>query len=53
MRPAALVGCAITLFVLAAFAPVVAQEISGVEHWVEQVGLRLYVWELVDRFQRG
>jgi pimeloyl-ACP methyl ester carboxylesterase len=45
MRPAALVGCAITLFVLAAFAPVVAQEISGVEHWVEQAGLRLYVWE--------
>ena len=45
MRPAALVGCAITLVVLAAFAPVVAQEVSGVEHWVEQAGLRLSVWE--------
>jgi hypothetical protein len=45
MRPAALVACAVMLSVLAAFAPVAAQEVSGVEHWVEQAGLKLYVWE--------
>ena len=45
MRPAALVACAVTLSVLAAFAPVAAQEVSGVEHWVEHAGLKLYVWE--------
>jgi pimeloyl-ACP methyl ester carboxylesterase len=45
MRPAALVACAVTLSVLAAFASVAAQEVSGVEHWVEHAGLKLYVWE--------
>ena len=45
MRPAAWVACVVTLSVLAAFAPVAAQEVSGAEHWVEHAGLRLYVWE--------
>lgn len=45
MRPRAVVGCAVTLFVLASVTPSAAQGVSGVEHWVEHAGLRLYVWE--------
>jgi pimeloyl-ACP methyl ester carboxylesterase len=45
MRPAALFGSAIALFVLASSAVVIAQEVSGVEHWVEHDGIRIYVWE--------
>jgi pimeloyl-ACP methyl ester carboxylesterase len=33
------------LTVLASVTPVAAQEVSGVEHWVEHAGLKLYVWE--------
>jgi pimeloyl-ACP methyl ester carboxylesterase len=40
-----MVGCAVTFSVLASVMAVAAQEVSGVEHWVEQAGLTLYVWE--------
>ena len=33
------------LAVLASVPLVAAQEVSGVEHWVERAGLKLYVWE--------
>src|SRR5919108_5536689 len=45
MRPSAVMRCAVLLAVLASVTPVVAQEVNGVEHWVEQAGLKLYVWE--------
>src|SRR5215475_7926102 len=45
MRRRTVVGCAVTFYVLASFMSVAAQEVSGVEHWVEHVGLKLYVWE--------
>src|SRR5262245_42981615 len=45
MRPSAVVRYAVLLAVLASVTPVVAQEVSGVEHWVEHAGLKLYVWE--------
>ena len=45
MRSSAVMRCTVLLAVLAAVTPVVAQEVSGVEHWVEQAGLKLYVWE--------
>jgi alpha-beta hydrolase superfamily lysophospholipase len=45
MRPRAVVGCAVTFYVLASVMSVAGQEVSGVEHWVEHAGLKLYVWE--------
>ena len=45
MRPSAVVRCAVLLAVLASVTPVAAQEVSGIEHWVEHAGLKLYVWE--------
>jgi pimeloyl-ACP methyl ester carboxylesterase len=45
MRPRTVVGCAVTFYVLASLMSVAAQEVSGVEHWVEHAGLKLYVWE--------
>src|SRR5215831_3283288 len=45
MRSRAVMRCTVLLAVLAAVTPVVAQEVSGVEHWVEQAGLKLSVWE--------
>jgi len=45
MRPRAVVGCAVFCSVLVSVMSVAAQEVSGVEHWVEHAGLRLYVWE--------
>src|SRR5215831_2635459 len=45
MRPSAVVRCAVMLSVLVSVTPVAAQEVSGVEHWVEHAGLKLYVWE--------
>jgi len=45
MRPSAVVRYAVLLAVLASVTPVTAQEVSGVEHWVEHAGLKLYVWE--------
>ena len=43
MRPAAFVAYVVTLSVLAACAPMAAQEDSGMEHWVEHAGLKLYL----------
>jgi pimeloyl-ACP methyl ester carboxylesterase len=45
MRPSAVMRYAVLLTVLASVTPVAAQEVSGVEHWVEHAGLKLYVWE--------
>ena len=45
MRPKAGVGYAVTCYVLASFMSVAAQDVSGVEHWVEHAGLKLYIWE--------
>src|SRR4029434_9646602 len=45
MRPRTVVGCAVIFSVLASLMSVAAQEVSGVEHWVEHAGLKLYVWE--------
>jgi len=39
------IGCAVIFYVLASVMSVAAQEVSGVEHWVEYAGLKLYVWE--------
>ena len=35
----------VALYVLASVTLLAAQEVSGVEHWVEHAGLKLYVWE--------
>jgi hypothetical protein len=43
MRPRTVVGCAVMLYVLASVTLLAAQEVSGVEHWVEHAGLKLYV----------
>ena len=45
MRSAVLFGWAIILYALASSAPAAAQEVTGVEHWVENAGIRIYVWE--------
>jgi pimeloyl-ACP methyl ester carboxylesterase len=45
MRPGAVAGCAVLFSVLVSVMAVAAQEINGVEHWVEHAGLKLYVWE--------
>src|SRR4029434_10525149 len=45
MRPVAVAGCAVLFSVLVSVMSVAAQEVSGVEHWVEHAGLKLYVWE--------
>jgi hypothetical protein len=45
MRPGAVIGCAVTFYVLGSLMPLAAQEVSGVEHWVENAGVRLYLWE--------
>lgn len=37
--------CAVMFAVLAFAAPVAAQEVNGVEHWVENSGVKIYVWE--------
>ena len=38
-------GLAVLAAVLAFAAPLAAQEVAGVEHWVERNGVRLHVWE--------
>jgi pimeloyl-ACP methyl ester carboxylesterase len=45
MRPRTVVGYAVIFSVLTSVMSVAAQEVSGVEHWVEHTGLKLYVWE--------
>jgi len=45
MRPGPVVGCAVLFSALFSFMSAPAQEISGMEHWVEHAGLRLHVWE--------
>ncbi|MGA2936953.1 MAG: alpha/beta hydrolase [Syntrophobacteraceae bacterium] len=36
---------AAVLCMLASVSPVAAQDISGVEHWVDNAGIKIYVWE--------
>ncbi len=38
-------AAAVVLHALAWSAPSAAQEVAGVEHWVENAGVRIYVWE--------
>jgi hypothetical protein len=45
MKPSTVVGYTVTFYILASIVAVAAQEVSGVEHWVEHAGLTLYVWE--------
>lgn len=45
MRPGALVGFTLTIYLLGSLTPSAAQEAIGVEHWVEHAGIRLYIWE--------
>lgn len=45
MRPRALLPFVLTALILALFTPSAAQEVVGVEHWVEHGGIKLYVWE--------
>ena len=45
MRLCVLQGLAMITSILASVALSAAQEVIGVEHWVEQGGMRLYVWE--------
>jgi pimeloyl-ACP methyl ester carboxylesterase len=45
MKGADITGHLLALALLASVAPLSAQEVSGVEHWVEHAGVRLYVWE--------
>lgn len=45
MRTMIVAGSAALLSLLIGVMPVAAQEVSGVEHWVEHAGLKLYVWE--------
>ena len=45
MKRGALLGFALAVLILIPFTPSVAQEVVGVEHWVEHGGIKLYVWE--------
>ena len=45
MKPGALLGLALSILILTSFTPSVAQDVVGVEHWVEHGGIKLYVWE--------
>jgi pimeloyl-ACP methyl ester carboxylesterase len=45
MKVSAAAMCAVMFAVLAFAAPVAAQEVNGVEHWVENSGVKIYVWE--------
>lgn len=45
MRTLALVGWMVALSLLASAGRPTAQEVAGAEHWVENGGVRIYVWE--------
>ena len=45
MKPRAWFGITVPILVFASFALSEAQEVVGVEHWVESDGIKLYVWE--------
>jgi pimeloyl-ACP methyl ester carboxylesterase len=45
MRPKAVVGYIVIFSILASVSLVAAQEVSGVEQWVEHAEIKLYVWE--------
>ena len=48
MKHALLPRLGISLYALTCFAASAAGEIAGTEHWVENAGTRIYVWEKVD-----
>ena len=45
MRLRALFGFSIIICVLACVTPAAAQGVLGMEHWVEQNGVKVYIWE--------
>lgn len=45
MRPRAVLPFILTALILTLFTPSAAQQVVGVEHWVEHGGIKLYVWE--------
>src|SRR5262245_17167341 len=45
MKSRTVVGCAVTFYILTSLMSVAAQEVSGVENWIEHAGLNIYVWE--------
>ncbi len=45
MKPGAWLGFALAVLILTSFTPSVAQEVVGVEHWVEHGGMKIYLWE--------
>jgi pimeloyl-ACP methyl ester carboxylesterase len=45
MKPGTLAAFALTGLILASLTPAAAQEVVGVEHWVEHRAIKLYVWE--------
>ncbi len=45
MNSVALWGFALTVYILSLSTPSAAQEVVGVEHWVQNGGIKLYVWE--------
>jgi pimeloyl-ACP methyl ester carboxylesterase len=53
MKHALLPRLGITLYALTCFAASAAGEIAGTEHWVENAGTRIYVWEKVDGAPEG
>ena len=45
MRPSGWFPCVLAALVLTSWRPAGAQQVVGVEHWVEHGGVKLYVWE--------
>src|SRR5712691_10308098 len=45
MQPNAALPFALAALILASPGPAAAQQVAGVEHWVEHGGIKLYVWE--------
>jgi pimeloyl-ACP methyl ester carboxylesterase len=47
------IGWAIAVMALALCTPAAAEELTGAEHWVEQNGVRIYVWEKYSETASG
>jgi len=45
MRRQVMIGLGMALYAMACSAALAASEVVGVEHWVENAGTRVYVWE--------
>ena len=53
MKRGAVLGLFAVLCFLASFASAVAQQVTGVEHWVNNDGVKLYVWEKYEGSPSG